>query len=109
MTKFNLDELSDFGISKKADMAFVTLLKGEKKIEVIYDDYFIFRIYNRAKDNGLLITLVAMDDGESLVDDYVHICKIDINPSRIAFAMTYLVAIYFKDRWLEARNKERKD
>ena len=109
MTKISLEDLTDFGISKKADMAFVTLLNGEKKIEVIYDDYFVFRIYNRAKDNGLLITLVAIDDDTSLTDDYVHICRIDINPSRIAFAMTYLFTIYFKDRWFEARNKERKD
>ena len=108
MTKISLDYLTYFDISKNADMAFLALLNGEKKIEIIYDDYFVFRIYNRAKDDGLSITLVGIDDGESLSDE-VYLYRVDINPSRIAFAMTYLFTIYFKDRWFEARNKERKD
>ena len=106
MTKLNLDYLTDFDIIKKADMAFVTLLGGEKKIEVIYDDYFVFRIYNKA--DGLSITLVGIDDGESLSDE-VYLYRVDVNPLRIAFAMTYLFTIYFKDRWFESRRNKNKE
>ena len=106
MTKLNLDYLTYFDISQNADMAFTTLLGGEKKIEVIYDDYFVFRIHNKA--NGVWITLVAIDDDTSLSDE-VDLYRIDVNPSRIAFAMTYLLAIYFKDRWFEARRDKNKE
>ena len=100
MTKFNLILLNYFEVSKIADLVFVTLLNGEKKIEVTYNDFCVFTMY-RTKDivtdnNVLEINLVATNDKSSL-SDTIYLDLIDINSARIAFAMMNILAIHFKD------------